>query len=285
MMAGTPAQNGNSAAGNSDFSRRAEELAQAMWLTPDVPNGGRALKPGTSATGKRPDGSKAQVGLNNQAVMWQTPRATTGEYTRDGGQKGAERLTLEGEATMWTTPQAHDVTMRGAGQKPTAKAGNACLARDATTWPTPAAQNVKGSSEGSITRADGKSRMDILHYRAEQGFSHPAPETSLHGLAPFQWRPTSRRLLRSVTSHVVRSSLARWLRAGNWRKRRLNPLFVEWLMGWPKGHALCDCSAMEFARWQQDMRGALSALPTASGPWIWKPPITAMQKETQLDLL
>ena len=24
--------------------------------------------------------------------------------------------------------------------------------------------------------------------------------------------------------------------------------------------------------WQQHMRGALSQLPMASGPWIWKPP-------------
>ena len=26
--------------------------------------------------------------------------------------------------------------------------------------------------------------------------------------------------------------------------------------------------------WQQHMRGALSALPTASGAWIWEPPVT-----------
>jgi hypothetical protein len=51
-------------------------------------------------------------------------------------------------------------------------------------------------------------------------------------------------------------------------KRRLNPLFVEWLMGWPPGHALCDCSETEWSRWSQDMRGALSQLPTALGPWI-----------------
>lgn len=30
-------------------------------------------------------------------------------------------------------------------------------------WPTPAAQNWKGTSEASITRTDGKSRMDLLH--------------------------------------------------------------------------------------------------------------------------
>jgi hypothetical protein len=36
---------------------------------------------------------------------------------------------------------------------------------------------------------------------------------------------------------------------------------------------ICAEPAMEdFLKWQQDMRGALSALPTASGPWIWLPP-------------
>ena len=51
-------------------------------------------------------------------------------------------------------------------------------------WPTPAAQNWKGSSPASVTRADGKSRMDILHYRAEQGFTRPDPATCRMGSDP-----------------------------------------------------------------------------------------------------
>lgn len=34
--------------------------------------------------------------------------------------------------------------------------------------------------------------------------------------------------------------------------------------------------------WQQAMRGALSALPTASGPWIWEPPVWV--KPSQLEM-
>ena len=67
-------------------------------------------------------------------------------------------------------------------------------------------------------------------------------------------------------------------------RRRLNPLFVGWLMGWPIGHALCACSATEFTLWQQHMRGALSQLPTASGPWIWLP-TDAAQRPAQMDFL
>jgi len=65
-------------------------------------------------------------------------------------------------------------------------------------------------------------------------------------------------------------------------KRRLNPLFVEWLMGWPSGHALCACSATEFALWQRRMRGALSHLPMASGQWIWRP--TDQKEQVQHEL-
>jgi hypothetical protein len=66
-------------------------------------------------------------------------------------------------------------------------------------------------------------------------------------------------------------------------RRRLNPLFVGWLMGWPIGHALCACSAMEFIHWQQHLRGALSQLPMASGRWIWRPTDDA-QRPMQMTL-
>lgn len=79
------------------------------------------------------------------------------------------------------------------------------------------------------------------------------------------------RLLRALL--IASHGRATWRRLWKSRKqRRLNPLFTEWLMGWPSGYALCACSATGFTLWQQQMRGALSQLPTASGPWIWQPP-------------
>ena len=204
--------------------------------------------------------------MQTAAQMWQTARTAEGGYTRDRGNPDAQRLTLEGQAKQ---------------------------------WPTPAAQNWKGSSDASITRTDGKSRMDLLHYRAEQGFTRPAPETPPRGpmslpqirlarlllraaMSPpprsvsRPWCPPRRRKPRSSARAAWRSerSFARWSakRRALWASRRLSPGFVSWLMGWPTGHALCACSETEFARWRQDMRGALSALPMASGPWIWMPP-------------
>ena len=215
-MAGTPAQNGNSAAGNSDFSRRAETLARDLW----------------------------------------------------------------------TTPTAHDRTARGSGQTSGAtgaKAGNRCLATDAMRWPTASARDWKGSSPARVTRANGKSRMDILDHAAEQGFTRPAPAITPPGLTLSRLRPIWHRLRASAIASHGRPVWRRLIRGA--RKRRLNPVFVEWLMGWPSGHALCACSATGFARWQRDMRGALSALPTASGPWIWQPPPEVeMWQQGSLDL-
>lgn len=232
-MAGTPAQNGNNAAGSNDFTRRAEELAAAMWGMPRA--------------------SDAEKGGPNQSF-------------------GAGGTPLPAQAAMWTTPQAHDVRQRGSGQtlgQRNNKAGNACLATDAATWPTPAARDTRSeeaSPEYQSSRWEhsrGKPLTEVARI-----FTPPALPTWPHGTTPSLRTAgsTSYRLLR----WMMRSygpTITRRLWAAR-HKRRLNPLFVEWLMGWPPGHALCDCSATEWSRWSQDMRGALSRLPTASGAWI-----------------
>lgn len=174
---------------------------------------------------------------------------------------------------MWTTPQAHDVTARGSGQKPTSKAGNACLATSAAQWPTPAGRAHKGeNSPDHLTNGTGRLHLDQLTNFVAHLFTPPDPETPQHGLKLSEWRHISRQLFHSAMSNVSPTTVRRWLRAGNWRKRRLNPLFVEWLQAFPTGHALCDCLEMEFTLWERRMRGALSALPMASGPWIWVEP-------------
>lgn len=191
----------------------------------------------------------------------------------------AEALALG--LTNWSTPKATDGAKGGPGQS-YGSGGTPPLPAQAAQWPTPAAQNWKGSSEASITRADGKSRMDILHYRAEQGFIRPVPPIMPDGPRYSPHAPISRPLWASMIASHGRVASRRILKGRS--RRRLNPLFVGWLMGWPIGHALCACSATEFTRWQQRMRGALSQLPMASGPWIWRPSDEA-QRPAQMDFL
>lgn len=190
----------------------------------------------------------------------------------------AEALALG--ITNWSTPKATDGAKGGPGQS-YGSGGTPPLPAQAAQWPTPAAQNWKGSSEASITRADGKSRMDILHYRAEQGFIRPDPAITPHGHWSSPHAPISRRLWAFMIASHGRVVSRRILKGR--ARRRLNPLFVGWLMGWPIGHALCACSATEFSLWQRHMRGALSQLPMASGPWIWRPSDQA-QRPAQMTL-
>lgn len=208
--------------------------------------------------------------------------AGTGSYNPAGNSdftRKAEALALG--ITNWSTPKATDGAKGGPGQS-YGSGGTPPLPAQAAQWPTPAAQNWKGSSEASITRADGKSRMDILHYRAEQGFTRPVPAIMPHGQQSLPHAPISRPLWALMIASHGRVVSRRILKGR--ARRRLNPLFVGWLMGWPIGHALCACSAMEFTRWQRRMRGALSQLPMASGPWIWRP-TDAAQRPAQMDFL
>ena len=205
----------------------------------------------------------------------------TGSYNPAGNSdftRKAEALALG--ITSWSTPKATDGAKGGPGQT-YGSGGTPPLPAQAAQWPTPAAQNWKGSSEASITRTDGKSRMDILHYRAEQGFTHQVPTIMPPGLQPSHHAPISRPLWASMIASHGRVVSRRILKGR--ARRRLNPLFVGWLMGWPIGHALCDCSGTEFTLWQQHMRGAISQLPMASGPWIWRPTDQA-QRPAQMSL-
>lgn len=227
--------------------------------------------------------------------QWQTPRVSIGPYTRDKGQKGAERLTLEGQSQMWDGPKemwfTPDVPNGGramaadvspTGKTPDGKKRQVGLANQTAqwNWPTPASRDWKGENGADhLTNGTGRLHLDQLPNFVAHCFTPPAQRTWTSGVSPSIWRRISRRLFRSAMSSVSPTVQRRWLRKGSWRKRRLNPSFVEWLMSWPPGHAVCACSATGFIHWQQHMRGALSALPTASGPWIWEPPSVAAAPE------
>lgn len=86
---GAAATEKNNAAGNSDFSRRAMELADTLladlWMAPNVPNGGRstahAEKIGNTMYH---EGKKVQMGLESQASNWSSPKAS---LVADAGEK------------------------------------------------------------------------------------------------------------------------------------------------------------------------------------------------------
>jgi len=71
-----------------------------MWFTPDVPNGGRKLMADTSPTGACPDGSKAQVGLQNQTIIWASSPQVPVSYSV-GGISSTDRRSLNPLFVEW----------------------------------------------------------------------------------------------------------------------------------------------------------------------------------------
>jgi hypothetical protein len=137
-----------------------------------------------------------------------------------------------GDWSTCSTPMAHDARREGGSSTTT---NGASLDRDARTWPTPGANDHKGSAEMGQRR--GQLDEATEHWQPQQAESHcslPAPATSTDGGGSSSTGPTSR--------------------------PRLNPAFVEWLMGWPGGWTDFAPAATELSLWRRRMRSSLSGL-------------------------
>lgn len=263
------------------------------WPTPDTPSGGRKMPEGTTATGQTPDGRKVTVGLENAATAWPTPMAGTPAQNGNSaaGNSDFSRKAEQLAAGLWETLRASDAEKGGpnqsfgaGGQPLPAQAAKWTTpqAHDTTNWPTSASRDHKGeNAPAHMENGTGRLHLGQLPNAVAFLFSRPDHQTVKHGQQRSDPRLTWRRLRRLVISTHGRATWKRMAASGG--KRRLNPNFVAWLMGWPIGHPNCDCSATEFIRWQRDMRSALSRLPTAFGPWIWIEPMIETKPE-QVDL-
>lgn len=92
------------AGAGGEFAKQVE-----AWMTPNVPNGGRKLAPDlvlTKCTGA--DGIKRQVGLENQAELWATPKALTGGANSKRAERGAGGQDLQEQMRSWPSPAARD---------------------------------------------------------------------------------------------------------------------------------------------------------------------------------
>lgn len=186
------------------------------------------------------DGSHAPT-LEGLATNWAAPRTSD---TNGAGLHGDGGIDLRTQASQWTNPKASDPEK--AGQNMRGSKGDLPLPAQAVNWPAPAARDHKGSSEGSITRQDGKSRADMLDYAAEQFFhppSSPAPPIAAGSMSSTDG-PNSNQP--SV-------------------KRKLNPIFVEALMRWPTGLSGFARQETAWIQWQQLMPSYLSALASGFG--------------------
>jgi hypothetical protein len=169
--------------------------------------------------------------------LWTTPSAG------DGQRGGTITETMSGTSltqqvnTLWATPQARDhmpphsperiAAMKAEGH------GMRNLNDEAALWQTP--RGIEGEKGGNWQKSGNSPAVLTLTGQAKAIYSRLAQVTVKTG------KPHSK------------------------ERRSLNPLFVEWLMGWPPGWTLgvwtdFACSAMELSRYRQRMRFALSQL-------------------------
>lgn len=226
----TPSAN-EDAAGTVDgkmqpmLTQQAKRCSDA-WTTPSASDGQR----GGSIT-QNMSGTSLVQQVNS---LWATPQARdhfpphTAEYIASKKAEGHGMGNLNDQADQWMTPL-------------TGQALDMEAYRASNTWPTPTAMNRPRSDETlekCRTRRKEKAGQNTVPLYLED----LASRISLQG----QEMPKD-----GETSSPDR--------------RSLNPLFVEWLMGWPPGWTLLawvdfGCSAMELSHWKQRMRSALLSL-------------------------
>ena len=164
--------------------------------------------------------------------LWQTPSQPTGGGTGRSGNRKGEPL-LDGQARLWQTPSTCERGPEGKASKANRPgAGGIDLQTEARQWQTPRVSDQNKASRPRAFRQDAQLREE-----AEITFPSglPAPLTSTPGGKSS--KPT----------------------------RRLNPRFVEWLMGWPLGLTAFACSATELSRYRRRMRSWLCWLVSAGG--------------------
>jgi hypothetical protein len=151
-------------------------------------------------------GEKDNGSLTELVVNWATP-----DLAPDAPNKGANvkcrEASLGPQAKNWTSPSVSDLfTDRlQSSQQSDGSKHSVNLSQEIQNWPTPASRDTKGDySDEAMIRKDGKSRLDLLPNVASR-FS-------------LQDQPTTKSGEKSSNN-----------------TRKLNPLFVEWLMGWPIG--------------------------------------------------
>lgn len=268
--------------------------AQRMWPTPNVPNGGRKPKGGTmTATGMTPEGKKRQVGLEN-AVTMQFAEAVSKQLTLfvEAFPASPTPWLADAAALRMTAISGLSSSDSFARLNPDGSWRKTCqgysqvmldgsLARFSETWPragmtrngtayrrVPLAPLTGEIGSGSWPTPCAEDAKNVPYQKGNHGVRYPM---LLGAVAPERMWPTP-----TGRDHKDGSAQACANVPGNWLLGRvihessrqrpdsgvsgsLNPVFVEWLMGYPLGWTVCEAWATASSpRSRNGSRGASS---------------------------
>lgn len=237
-MSGQEAATGRVGAGG-EFAKQATNWTMAK--ASDGEKGGPNMR-----------GTKGDLQLPAQSTQWPTPTAALMNDGEDPAQwqARADRLKAAGKngngagmpltvaSAAWPTPSQRDGDARRAPTRADSPAWQNKVARgsvnaagmlsddlnsSAANWPTPAARDYRTPNSTSYQDRSGTSKGEQLVNFVAHHFSPPARLTEPGQTSSPQPRG-SLQLSASKSSAMPRPL-----------SRRLNPFFVEWLMGWPLG--------------------------------------------------
>jgi hypothetical protein len=278
-----------------DCSRR-QKSARAMsasgsssspyWMTPRAGENDESVE-AFQARRMRMDPAE-RMGVNGtlsiqvkefQASAWPTPTANDWKGSgptieRSDGKMRGDRLDYATEQ-LWTTPSASDGSRGGTITEN--MSGTKLVQQVNTLWSTSRASDAeKGGPNQSFGAGGVPLPAQTAQWPTPTALSRPRSEETLEKCAAFRKRNANQdtvplyleEVAIRASSHPARTNSASGEKPSTDR-RSLNPLFVEWLMGWPLGWTLLSAgpeliafasSATELSLWKHRMRSALLLL-------------------------
>jgi len=169
--------------------------ATDTWRTPDAPGSGGPRNR------QRSIGNGHQVTIAEQAEHWGTPNAHPRTFDPRQVDSGIQ---LANQVDQWQTPATDSFPSRGGDRK-----DEMGLDQQARHFPSPAARDYRTPNKLSYRDRGGSTKGEQLQNFVEHRFPSPPDLPTNDGQPSSPNTPTS--------------------------PRRLNPRFVEWLMGFPIG--------------------------------------------------
>lgn len=257
--------------GNDGFA-----LPGGGWMTPSVSSPSKEYTRDNGVNGQE------RLALGGQASQWATPRTITGgaesaQRKKELGREESGGGDLQAQVNHWPTPQAHDAVGGKTPQQVQAMrersgAGVSNLNEVAPMWPTPTSsqQNINSASTDERDRENGKALADAAgswsHWPTPASRDYRSPNSE--SLKDRGGGMKGEQLPNFVEHHF--SPQAPAIQVGPesspptpGSRRRLNPAFGSWLMGWPcwwTNPGITSCAKSEMELYRFALRWQLSSL-------------------------